>query len=139
MGVNKVFWIAILIVCLLVISPYFVDRLVKRKFNLPKKMKFNNRFTKKQTLIEVLISIIFFIGAFMCSISVYDSGIYRPLNPIPFYLWLSLFMLVLFGFRGLIAKRYAKNPKECYYYFAFAVWNPIISIIANFTTKIFLN
>ncbi|MFJ5625508.1 DUF4181 domain-containing protein [Peribacillus loiseleuriae] len=130
------FWIAIAIYCLLIISPFILERLMKRKFNLPKNFKYK-RFNKSQTLIEILIAIIFIIGGFMASISVYEDGIYRSLNPIPVYLWLSLFMLVIFGFRGYMAKRFAKGSREYYIYFAFAVWNPIIIIIAYYTTEFF--
>ena len=63
----------------------------------------------------------------------------RPLNPIPYYLWISLFMLLINGFRGYMAKRFAKDSRVYYIHFAYAVWTPIIIIIAYHTTEIFLN
>ncbi|WP_205101720.1 DUF4181 domain-containing protein [Lysinibacillus composti] len=65
------------------------------------------------------------------------KDIYRPLNPIPLYLWLSLYFFVLYGFRGYMAKRFDKDSRAYYIHFAYSVWLPII-IIAYHTTKIFL-
>ncbi|WP_158610555.1 DUF4181 domain-containing protein [Lysinibacillus composti] len=115
-----------------------LEKLVKRKFNLPKEIKYNKKFTKNQSLIEILMSIIFVIGAFMSSISVLEKDIYRPLNPIPQYLWVSLYFFVLYGFRGYMAKRFDQDSKAYYIHFAYSVWLPIIMIIAYHTTEIFL-
>ena len=131
-------WIAITIFCLLIMSTFVLDKFVKKKFNLPSKLIYNKRFNKKQTLIEVLITIIFIIGGVMSSISVYNSGTYHPLFPVPFNLWLSLFMLVLFGFRGYMVKRFAKDSREYYIHFSFAVWTLIAIIIAYQAGAIFL-
>lgn len=132
------YWIAITIYCLLIISTFILDKFVKKKYNLPSNLKYNKRFNKNQTLIEALIAIIFIIGAIMSNISVNNSGIYRPLFPVPFYLWISLFMLGLFGFRGYMVRRFAKDSREYLIHFSFAVWTPIIIIIAYQATELFL-
>ncbi|WP_445669063.1 DUF4181 domain-containing protein [Lysinibacillus sp. FSL W8-0992] len=131
-------WVAITIYILLIISSFILEKLVKRKFNLAKELKYNKRFSKNQTLIENLMLIIFFIGLFMSNITVLEKNIYRPFNPIPIYLWFSLYLFVLLGFRGYMAKRVDKDSREYYIHFVFAVWFPIIFIIAYHTTKIFL-
>jgi hypothetical protein len=127
-------WIAILIYCLLFITSIILYRLVKKKFNLPKKLQYKRN--KRQIFIEILILAIYIIGVITASISVYDNGSYRPLNPIPTFVWLALFTLVLFGCRGLMVKRFAKDSKEYYIYFAFAVWTPIMIMIAYQTTNL---
>jgi len=131
-------WVPFTIYFLLIISSLILEKLLKRKFKLTKEVKYNKRFTKNQTLIENLMLIIFFIGAFLSSITVLDKNIYRPLNPIPIYLWFSLYVFVLLGFRGYMAKRLDKNSREYYIHFIFSLWFPIITIIAYHTTKIFL-
>lgn len=137
-GGKTVYWIAITIFCFLIMSIFTLDKFVKKKYNLPNKLKYNKSFNKNQTLIEVLIAIIFIIGAVMSSISVNNSGIYYPLFPVPFYLWISLFMLVSFGFKGYMVKRYAKDSREYYIHFSFAVWTPITIIIAYQAGEIFM-
>ncbi|MFJ5788873.1 DUF4181 domain-containing protein [Lysinibacillus sp. NPDC093197] len=131
-------WVAITIYILLIISSFILEKLVKRKFNLAKDIKYNKRFSKNQTLIENLMLIIFFIGLFMSNITVFEKNIYRPLNPIPTYLWLSLYLFVLFGFRGYVAKRVDTDSRVYYIHFVFSVWFPIIIIIAYRATKILL-
>ncbi len=133
------FWIAIVIYCILVIISFILEKWLKKEFNLAKKLTYTKRFNSQQTLVEILILIIFIIGAFLASITVYDSGSYRPLNPIPYYLWLALFMLVFLGYRGYMVKKFAKESKEYIIYFSFSLWNPIMIIIAYHTTKSFLN
>jgi len=131
-------WIAIIIYFLLIISSLILEKLLKRKFKLTKEFKYNKRFTKKQTLIEILMFIIFFIGLFMSNITVLEKNIYRPLNPIPTYLWFSLYSFVLLGFRGYIAKRVDNDSREYCIHFVFSLWFPLIIIIAYHTTRIFL-
>lgn len=129
-------WAAIILICsLLIISTLMLERFIKKKFHLPKKFKANKRFTKNQTFIEVILVVIAVIGCILANISRYENGDYHPLNPIPIYLWFVLYMLVLFGFRGFLARRYAKESNEHYYYFTFAIWIPIVIILAFITTK----
>ena len=132
------FWVAITIYILLIVSSIILEKLLKRKFKLEKDFKFSKRFTKNQNLIEIIMLIIFVIGVFMSSITVLENNIYRPLNPIPSYMSLSLYFFVLFGFRGCMAKRIDKESRVFYFHFAFSVWFPIVIIIAYHTTKIFL-
>lgn len=132
------FWVAFTIYILLIVSSLILEKLLKRKINLVKDFKFNKKYSKNQTLIENLMLIIFLIGAFLSSITVLEKNIYRPLNPIPIYLWFSLYLFVLLGFRGYMARRLDKNSREYYIHFIFSVWFPIIIIIAYHTTKIFL-
>lgn len=133
------YWIAIVIYCLLLIGTFIFEKVIIKKFNLPKKIKYNNKFHKNQTLIEIIFVVIFIISAVMSSITVYDSSNYRPLNPIPFYLCIALYMLVLSGFKGFMAERFAKESKEHYIHFAYAVWNPIMIIVCYHTTKLFFS
>lgn len=129
-------WAAIILICsVLIISTLMLERSIKKKFHLPKKYKANKRFTKNQTFIEVILVIIAVIGCILANISRYENGDYHPLNPIPMYLWFALYMLVLFGFRGFLARRYVKESKEHYLYFAYAIWIPIVIIIAFIITK----
>ncbi|MFJ5766821.1 DUF4181 domain-containing protein [Lysinibacillus sp. NPDC093210] len=132
------FWVAITIYFLLIICSLILEKLVRWKFNLAKELKYNKRFTKNQTLIENLMFIIFVIGLFMSNITVLEKNIYRTFNPIPIYLWSSLYLFVLLGFRGYMAKRVDKDSRVYYIHFVFSVWFPIIIIIAYHTTKIFL-
>lgn len=132
------FWVAFTIYILLIVSSLILEKLLKRKINLVKDFKFNKKYSKNQTLIENLMLIIFFIGAFLSSITVLEKNIYRPLNPIPIYLWFSLYLFVLLGFRGYMARRLDKNSREYYIHFVFSMWFPIIIIIAYHTTKLFL-
>lgn len=132
------FWVAFTIYILLIVSSLILEKLLKRKINLVKDFKFNKKYSKNQTLIENLMLIIFLIGAFLSSITVLEKNIYHPLNPIPIYLWFSLYLFVLLGFRGYMARRLDKNSREYYIHFIFSVWFPIIIIIAYHTTKIFL-
>lgn len=131
------YWIAIAIYCFLIIGTFILEKVIKKKFNLPKKIKYKNKFHKNQPLIEIVIGAIFIISVVMSSITVYDSGDDRPLNPIPVYLCFALFMLVLSGFKGYMAKRYAKESKEHYIHFAYAIWNPIMILVAYGTTRLF--
>lgn len=139
LGVSVVYWVAIVIYCLVLIGTFMLEKVIKKQFNLPKKIKFNKRFNKNQTVFEIIIAIIFIISAIMSSITVHDAGNYEPLNPIPVYLCLAIFMLVLNGFRGYMAKKFAKELKEHYIHFAYAVWNPIIIIVCYHATKLFFN
>ncbi|WP_391209541.1 hypothetical protein [Psychrobacillus sp. L4] len=75
-------WLAIVIYGLLVSSVFVLTALVKKKFNLPKKIK-HIKFNKKGTFTTILIGIIFTIGSIMANITVYEDGNYRSLNPIP--------------------------------------------------------
>ncbi|MBD8007633.1 hypothetical protein [Bacillus norwichensis] len=81
------------IYCLLIISTLIIEKVIRNKLNLPKRTKYNIKFTKKQRFIEVLIVAIFIIGGFLASTSVDDMGSGRTLNEIPIYLWLSFFIL----------------------------------------------
>lgn len=129
-------WVAIIaIFILLIISTLLLERFIKKKLYLPKKYKANKRFTKNQTFIEGIIVIIAVVGCILANISRYENGDYHPINPIPMYLWFSLYMLILFGFRGFLARRYAENSNEQYYYFTFAVWIPINLVLVIFATK----
>ncbi|MFJ5770432.1 DUF4181 domain-containing protein [Psychrobacillus sp. NPDC093180] len=129
-------WVAIILIyILLIISSLMLERFIKKKFHLPKKYKANKSYTNNQTYLEVILVIIAVIGCVLASISRYENGDYHPLNPIPMYLWLSLYLLVLFGFRGLLARRYAKESNEHYYHFTFAVWMPILLVLAFLTTN----
>lgn len=130
-------WLAIVIYCLLMSSVFALPALVKKKFNLPKKMK-HVKFNKKGTFTIILIGIIFAIGGIMANITVFRDGIYRSLNPIPLYLWLSLFFLVIYSYRGYLIKKSADDSKEYYIYFALAGWIPIVLIATYFTTEYLL-
>lgn len=127
------------IYCLLIISTLIIEKVIRNKLNLPKRTKYNMKFTKKQRFIEVLIVAIFIIGGFLASTSVDDMGSGRTLNEIPIYLWLSFFILVFWSFRGYMAKKSMKDSKEYMIYFVFAAWFPIMVIIAYHSTNIFLN
>lgn len=130
-------WVAIIMIySLIIIGTIMMERIIKKKFHLPKEFKANKKFTKVQTFMEVVLVIIAVIGCILANISIYKNGNYHPINPIPFYLWFSLYMFVLFGFRGLLARRYAKESNEHYYYFAFSIWIPILLIFAFHTTKL---
>ncbi len=133
------YWIAIAIYCFFIAGTFILEKVIIRKFNLPKKIKYKNKFHKNQTQIEILIGVIFIISAVMSSITVNESGYYVPLNPIPVYLCFALFLLVFYGFKGYMAKRYAKDSKEHYIHFAYAIWNPIMIIVAYGTTKLFFS
>ena len=85
---------------------------------------------------EVVLVIIAVVGCVLANISRYENGDYHPLNPIPMYLSFSLYLFVLFGFRGLLARRYAKESNEHYYHFTFAVWMPILLVITFHTTNL---
>lgn len=85
---------------------------------------------------EIVLVLIAVIGIILANISVYENGNYQPINPIPMYLWLSIYMFVLYGFRGFMARRFAKESKEHYMHFTFAIWIPILIILAFHTTKI---
>lgn len=132
------FFVAIAIYFLLIISSVLLEKLLKRKFNIAREIKLNKKFTKNQNSIEILLLIIFLIGLFMTNITVLEKNIYRPLNPIPNYLMISLYFFVLFGFRGCMAKRFDQESSVYNIHFAFSVWFPIIIIIAYYTTEIFL-
>ncbi|WP_213020386.1 DUF4181 domain-containing protein [Siminovitchia terrae] len=132
-------WAELAIYCLLIISTLIIEKVIRNKLNLPKRTKYNIKFTKKQRFIEVLIVAIFIIGGFLASISVDDIGSGRTLNEIPIYLWLSFFILVFWSFRGYMAKKSMKDSKEYMIYFVFAAWFPIMVIIAYHSTNIFLN
>lgn len=125
-------WVAIILIySLLIFSTIMIERFIKKKFQLPKKLKAN-----KRTFTEVILVIIALIGCILANISRYENGNFHPINPIPVYLWLALYMFVLYGFRGLLARRYAKESNEHYYHFTFAIWTPIFIIFAFHTTKI---
>ncbi|WP_185830916.1 DUF4181 domain-containing protein [Siminovitchia terrae] len=132
-------WAELAIYCLLIISTLIIEKVIRNKLNLPKRTKYNIKFTKKQRFIEVLIVAIFIIGGFLASTSVDDMGSGRTLNEIPIYLWLSFFILVFWSFRGYMAKKSMKDSKEYMIYFVFAAWFPIMVIIAYHSTNIFLN
>ncbi|WP_212950939.1 DUF4181 domain-containing protein [Siminovitchia terrae] len=132
-------WAELAIYCLLIISTLIIEKVIRNKLNLPKRTKYNIKFTKKQRFIEVLIVAIFIIGGFLASTSVDDIGSGRTLNEIPIYLWLSFFILVFWSFRGYMAKKSMKDSKEYMIYFVFAAWFPIMVIIAYHSTNIFLN
>ncbi|RST56952.1 DUF4181 domain-containing protein [Siminovitchia terrae] len=134
-----VIWAELAIYCLLIISTLIIEKVIRNKLNLPKRTKYNIKFTKKQRFIEVLIVAIFIIGGFLASTSVDDMGSGRTLNEIPIYLWLSFFILVFWSFRGYMAKKSMKDSKEYMIYFVFAAWFPIMVIIAYHSTNIFLN
>ncbi|GIN93241.1 hypothetical protein J22TS1_42920 [Siminovitchia terrae] len=134
-----VIWAELAIYCLLIISTLIIEKVIRNKLNLPKRTKYNIKFTKKQRFIEVLIVAIFIIGGFLASTSVDDIGSGRTLNEIPIYLWLSFFILVFWSFRGYMAKKSMKDSKEYMIYFVFAAWFPIMVIIAYHSTNIFLN
>ncbi|WP_391115777.1 DUF4181 domain-containing protein [Psychrobacillus sp. L3] len=131
-------WLAIVICGLLVSSVYVLTALVKKKFKLPKKIK-QTKFNKKGTFTTILISIIFTIGSIMANITIYENGNYRSLNPIPLYLWLSLFILVIYSYRGYLIKKSDDDSKGYYIYFAWAGWIPIVIITAYLTTEFLLN
>ncbi|MFF2752991.1 DUF4181 domain-containing protein [Psychrobacillus sp. NPDC058041] len=130
-------WLAIVIYCLLVSSVFVLPALVKKKFNLPKNMK-HVKFNKKEAFTIILIGVIFAIGSVMANITILKDDIYRTLNPIPLYLWLSLFFLVIYSYRGYLIKKSTDDSKEYYIYFTWAGWMPIVSITAHFTTKYLL-
>ncbi|MFJ8066427.1 DUF4181 domain-containing protein [Psychrobacillus sp. NPDC096426] len=124
-------WVAIILIySLLIFSTIMLERFIKKKFQLPKKLKGN-----KRTFTEVLLVIIAVIGCVLANISRYENGNFHPINPIPMYLWLAIYMLVLYGFRGFIARRYAKESNEHYYQFTFAIWIPILLILAFHISK----
>ena len=129
-------WLAIVIYSLLVSSVFVLPALVRKKFNLPKKMK--HKFNKKGNFTTMVFGIIFTIGGIMANITVFEDGIYRSLNPIPLYLWLSLFFLVIYSYRGYLLKKLDKDSKEYYIYFAWAGWTPIVLIATYFTTEFLL-
>ncbi|USK39497.1 hypothetical protein LIS77_02895 [Cytobacillus firmus] len=56
---NEVYWIAIFIYFLLIGSAFWLERLLKWKFNIPKKREYTKRFNKQQTVIESLIFVVF--------------------------------------------------------------------------------
>lgn len=47
------------IYCLLIISTLIIEKVIRNKLNLPKRTKYNIKFTKKQRFIEVLIVAIY--------------------------------------------------------------------------------
>lgn len=130
-------WMGIFIYCLLFCSSFGLESVLKRKFNLPKKRKYTKRFNAQQTVIETLILVVFIIGALLASITVEENGSQLPLNPIPIYLWIALFTLTIGGYRGYMVKKFAGHSKEHVMEFAFAVWCPIVIIIAFYAAVAF--
>lgn len=134
---NEVYWIAIFIYFLLIGSAFWLERLLKWKFNIPKKREYTKRFNKQQTVIESLIFVVFLFGCILASITVEKNGVQTPKNPIPSHLWMALLIMVIGGYRGYMIRRFAGHSNEHIMEFAFAVWSPILIVIAYHATVAF--
>lgn len=129
-------WVKVFLFFLMVASFIILDRLVKKKYHLPKKLKYTKRFNSDQVIVEGVLLFIALVGILFASISVLENGIYRPLNPIPLGIWLFLFISVLYAYRGYMVKKYAKHSKEYYVHFAFAIWLPFAGLILELLFKL---
>ncbi|MEK4486449.1 DUF4181 domain-containing protein [Psychrobacillus sp. FSL H8-0484] len=99
-------WVKVFLFFLIVASFLILDRFVKKKYDLPKKLKYTKRFNSDQVIVETGLLFIALVGILFASISRLENGIYRPLNPIPLGIWLFLFISVLYVYRGYMVKKY---------------------------------
>ncbi|MBN6888071.1 surface polysaccharide O-acyltransferase-like enzyme [Cytobacillus horneckiae] len=122
-----IIWIKFLVILVvLTIIIYFAEKWIKKKYQIPKKRQYQNRMTTGQKYVELIIIILFFIGAILSSITENE----RSLLPIPLYLWMGLFFSVLFFYRGHMVKKHGKDTKEYYLDYFYAAITPVAIIIA---------
>ncbi|MCM3706319.1 MULTISPECIES: DUF4181 domain-containing protein [Cytobacillus] len=130
-------WLAIIIYCLLFSSAFALEKMVKRKWSIPKKRRYTKKFNRQHKVIEALILFVFILGIFTASITVEENGVQISLNPIPYHWWLALLVLAIGICRGVMVRKYASHSNEHMLEFAFAAWTPLMVLITYYVTTAF--